>query len=60
MLNNKVKKATILKNFIETNIKKFNENYKKEQIIKIYEHAFNYDHENIEKELRDRIKINNK
>jgi predicted RND superfamily exporter protein len=57
LLNNKEKKATILKNFIENNIKKFNEKYKREEIIKIYQHAFSYDHQNIEKELRDRIKI---
>jgi len=57
ILNKKIKKATILKSIIEKNITKFNEKYKREQIIKIYNHAFNYDHGNIEKELRDRIKI---
>lgn len=57
ILNNKTPKTTILKKFIENNIKKFNEKYKQSQIIKIYEHAFNYEYKDIEKELRDRIKI---
>jgi transposase/uncharacterized protein YerC len=57
ILNNKTPKSTILKKYIENNIKKFNEKYKKEQILKIYEHAFNYEYQDIEKELRDRIKI---
>jgi ABC-type lipoprotein release transport system permease subunit len=33
----------------------FNLNYKKEQIIKIYNHAFQFDYTLIKKELKDRI-----
>ena len=41
--------------YITRSIEHFNLNYKKEQIIKIYNHAFNFDYTTIKKELKDRI-----
>jgi len=42
-------------NYITRSIENFNLNYKKEEIIKIYNHAFKFDYTLIKKELKDRI-----
>jgi hypothetical protein len=41
--------------YITRSIEYFNLNYKQEQIIKIYNHAFKFDYTSIKKELKDRI-----
>ena len=41
--------------YITRSIENFNLNYKKEQIIKIYNHAFQFDYTLIKKELKDRL-----
>ena len=46
-----------LNNFTLKPINEFNNEYSKEKILKIFNHAFNYNYKNIEKELRDRIKF---
>ena len=55
--NNKVKGYNFFKKYIVESIENFNKNYNEERILKIFNHAFTFEHENIEKELKDRIKI---
>jgi len=47
--------SNIIKTYINKTIEKIKNVYKQAKIIKIYNHAFNYDYKNIEKEIRDRI-----
>jgi hypothetical protein len=42
-------------NYINKAIMQFNLKYSKQQIIKIYDHAFKFDYTLIKKELKDRI-----
>ena len=46
-----------IRKYILMAINEFNNEYSKEKILKIFNHAFNYNYKNIEKELRDRIKF---
>ena len=55
--NNKVKGYNFFKKYIVESIENFNKNYNEERILKIFNHAFTFEHANIEKELKDRIKI---
>ena len=47
-------------NLIKNAIDKFNKDYDKEMITKIFTHSINYDYKDLEKELRDRLIIKNK
>ena len=46
-------------NLIKNAIDKFNKDYNKEMITKIFIHSINYDYKDLEKELRDRLVIKN-
>ena len=46
-----------IKKYILTAVNEFNIEYNKEKILSIFNHAFNYNYKNIEKELKDRIKF---
>jgi len=50
-------KYNIFKKFIINNIEKFNKNYNETKIKKIFDHAFTFEHINIENEIRDRFNI---
>lgn len=57
-IKNELKKedmSNIIKTYIIKSIEIIKEKYKYDQIIKIFNHAFSYNYENIEKEIRDRI-----
>ena len=58
LINEKtIYKYNILKKFIIYSIIKFNKDYNEEKIIKIFNHAFTFEHANIEIELKDRLLI---
>jgi len=46
-------------NLIKHAVEKFNKDYTKEMITKIYNHSIYYDYKDLEKELRDRLIIKN-
>jgi len=54
---NKEKGYNFFKKYIIVSIENFNKKYDEERILKIFDHAFTFEHKNIEKELKDRIKI---
>ena len=52
---NKDNMSNIIKTYINKSIETIKNKYKQPDIKKIFDHAFNYDYQNIEKEIRDRI-----
>ena len=53
--NKKITKMNIIKHYINKTINIISTEYTHEKLLKIFNHAFNYDSKNIEKEVRDRI-----
>jgi transposase len=52
-------KNICIMNLIKNAIEKFNKDYNKEMITKIFIHSIKYDYKDLEKELRDRLIIKN-